>query len=124
MGISNNTTLSLFYPQVIPRIKPKSTKIGSRNGWLCISGPTCSPVRIMDYLDSYRPKPGVNPELGEAGGGRGGQCIMATPTPPAPDQSHPDWLYLCINYSVDVLINRFDLTSKHNTPILCLSFLP
>ena len=45
---------------------------------------------------------------------------MATPTPPAPDQSHPDWLYLCIKYYVYAVINRFDLTSEHNTPILSL----
>ena len=70
------------------------------------------------------PKPRGNPELGGAGGGRGGQCILATPTPPAPDQSHPDWLYLCIKYYVHAVINRFDLTSEHNTPILSLSFLP
>ena len=61
------------------------------------------------------PKSRGNPELGGAGGGRGGQCILATPTPPAPDQSHPDWLYLCIKYYVDAVINRFDLTSEHNT---------
>ena len=61
------------------------------------------------------------------GGGRrweGRAGHLDPPTPPTPDQSHPDWLYLCIKYYVDAVINRFDLTSEHNTPVFCLSFLP
>ena len=97
MKISNNKSLSLLYSQVIPRINPKSTKRGSRNGWLCVSGHTHSPERISLNLE-------LTLSWG-AGGERAGQCILATPTPPTPDQSHPDWLYLCLKYYVNALIN-------------------
>ena len=35
-----------------------------------------------------------------------------------------NWLYLCIKYYVDAVINRSYLTSEHNTLVLCLLFLP